>query len=916
MTEPLAPAPDDKCLTVSAAARLLGVTAWTLRSWTADGLLSSMRTAGGHRRYRSAELERFAAARAEGNGGLASMRRLAAVGDVSTAILEQPEPSDAVRAVSLKLLQALACSAVRVSLYEPETTGVLDAVHYVSADGSIQTGGDALAHPDVRSLREVPLTYRSEAIGIVELIDKRERHLTQQELQLAQAIANQLSALLYSKRHFDAAERRQRELEALLRIATAVTSAEDVRKVLDVIAETPLQALGVYWCALYSYDATDDLLRLEVHRCIEERDKSEWRLSLMSSAIPAMAHAVHKKTPVSVYADDPDLSPESRLDMQRCGDQAQLYVPMVYRRRVIGLLYLGEVRTLRRFGADDLGLAATIAAQGAAAMETARAHARERKERENVKKLHLANLRALSSALSAKDYYTLGHAGRVAAYMGLLGRDLGWSDERQAQAQDIAFLHDIGKIGVSERVLLKAGPLSSEEWELVRQHPGISAEIVRPLFDEELVAGVRHHHERFDGAGYPDGLSGEQIPEMARAMCVVDSYDAMSCDRPYRRALTYRQCLAELRRCSGAHFDPQIVAAFERTLRRLMRRRAFVADLARQAAALIDPAEHALLRQRDDEQHEGYRRMSAALRALRAAHPSVRYITTFAMADEQCISVLDTGDSEVELSHCGDPWPADDDDLRRLFAGAKLDGNVLSADDFGVWVSGLAPVHDAEGTIVAGVTVDMPAIEGASPSHIDQSRTLASMLQATAMRFSRAEVEAITDGLTGLYNHRYLHERLGEELRRADRLQHRLSLLFCDCDNFKVYNDLYGHKAGDEALARIARHMEAASRRVDLAARYGGEEFVLVLIDTDAAGALNVAGRLCSAIRESSAERGRPLTVSIGVATYPDDAAAKDELLDKADWAMYAAKRAGRNRVLAFSDGLVREETWLSRRGR
>ena len=141
-------------------------------------------------------------------------------------------------------------------------------------------------------------------------------------------------------------------------------------------------------------------------------------------------------------------------------------------------------------------------------------------------------------------------------------------------------------------------------------------------------------------------------------------------------------------------------------------------------------------------------------------------------------------------------------------------------------------------------------------------------------------------------------------------------MLFCDCDHFKEYNDAHGHKTGDAALGRIARIFEANSRRTDLAARYGGEEFVLALVDTGAAGARVVAETLRREIEEASGRRGRPLTVSIGVATFPDDAGSRDELLDKADWAMYAAKRAGRNQVLAFSDGLVRNETWLSRRGR
>jgi diguanylate cyclase (GGDEF)-like protein len=522
----------------------------------------------------------------------------------------------------------------------------------------------------------------------------------------------------------------------------------------------------------------------------------------------------------------------------------------------------------------------------------------------------------LSSALSAKDYYTLGHAGRVAAYMIMLGRELGWPEDRLEELQNVAFLHDIGKIGVSDRVLLKAGPLTSEEWELVRQHPGISAEIVRPLFDSELVAGVRHHHERFDGKGYPDGLAGEAIPLIARAMCVVDCYDAMSCRRPYRPALNYRQCLAELRRCSGAQFDPDMVAAFLRALQHLRRRRARVDVLAVQAAGLIDPATHALLRTRADEARPAYAEAVSALRQVRDSHPPVRFITSYAMVGDQCITVLDTGETESDVSHCGDPW-LPEDELVRVLAGESSLANVLIAGDVGVWVSGIAPLRDEEGKVVAAVTVDAPAVESLGRSEAgDRSPTLATMLQSAAIRFSRAEVEAITDGLTGLYNHRYLHERLEEELERARRRESELSLLFCDCDHFKAYNDDHGHKAGDVALARIARIIESRSRRVDLAARYGGEEFVLVLVDTDAAGALTVAEHLRSEIEASSARGGRALTVSIGVATCPGDASAHDELLDKADWAMYAAKRAGRNRVLAFADDLVQGQTWLSRRGR
>ena len=658
-----------------------------------------------------------------------------------------------------------------------------------------------------------------------------------------------------------------------------LTSSLEPAEVLQSAARRLTAALQIRDCDIYRLEGEQRLVC--VASAAEGVCDDSWVGQEPSLADwPIERLALESRSPITVSSlDDPRLSETERKVMRRYGQRSCMTLPLVAHDKVIGVVDLLD-HVEREFTEEEISTAEAVGQLVAQALENAQLY-------EEVKRLHLGNLRALSSALSAKDYYTLGHAGRVAAYAAMLGRELGWSDDRLNDLQNVAFLHDIGKIGVSDRVLLKAGPLTSEEWELMRQHPGISAEIVRPLFDEELVAGVRHHHERFDGGGYPDGLRGSKIPLVARALCVVDCYDAMSSERPYRHGLTYQQCLAELARCAGTQFDPELVDAFTRVLRRLERQRAQVDALAVEAAALVDPAAHALLRAPGDETRPEYRKMVAALRALRRAHPPVRFITTFVMVGDQCISVLDTGESERELSHLGDPW-LPHDELAAVLAGERPEANALNADDFGVWITSVAAVCDAHGAVVAAVTVDVPAIEWAPDLQSEQTHTLAAMLQAAAIRFSRAEVEAITDGLTGLYNHRYLHERLGEELRRADQRQERVSLLFCDCDHFKAYNDACGHKAGDEALARIARVIEAAGRRIDLAARYGGEEFVLVLIDTDGAGALAVAERLRREVERVGATDGHPLTVSVGVATYPEDAVAKDELLDKADWAMYA----------------------------
>ena len=703
----------------------------------------------------------------------------------------------------------------------------------------------------------------------------------------------------------DGAEQRY---QLLLETSLELASTLEIGEVLQSAARRLSAALQIPDCDIYRLDSDGCLVCMA--STIDGVLDATWvGQEICLEDWPCKRLAVEAGRAVTVSSlDDPRLSQAERENMCHYGQRSCVALPLVARDKVIGVVSLLD-HVERKFTSEEIAIAEAVARLVALALEHAQLY-------EEVMSLHLGNLRALSSALSAKDYYTLGHASRVAAYMALLGRELDWPAEYLEEVENVAFLHDIGKIGVSDRVLLKAGPLSSEEWELMRQHPGISAEIVRPLFDEELVAGVRHHHERFDGKGYPDGLAGEAIPLLARAMCVVDCYDAMSCRRPYRPALSYRQCLAELRRCAAEQFDPEMVSAFLSVLRRLQKRRARVAKLAQQAAQLIDPAAHALLRSRADETRPQYGEMVSALRQLRDHNLPVRFLTSFAMVGDQCITVLDTGETENEGSHCGDPW-LPEDELTRVLVGEALVANVLNADDFGVWVSGIAPVCDAQGTVIAAVTVDAPVVESLDRSvQGDHSHALAAMLQAAAIRFSRAEVEAITDGLTGLYNHRYLHERLEEELERARRRDSRLSLLFCDCDRFKAYNDLYGHKAGDAALGRIARSIEACSRRVDLAARYGGEEFVLVLVETDAAGALLVAERIRAEVEASSAKGGQPLTVSIGIAICPDDAKAHGELLDKADWAMYAAKRAGRTRVLSFSDGLVAKETWLSRRGR
>jgi diguanylate cyclase (GGDEF)-like protein len=213
-------------------------------------------------------------------------------------------------------------------------------------------------------------------------------------------------------------------------------------------------------------------------------------------------------------------------------------------------------------------------------------------------------------------------------------------------------------------------------------------------------------------------------------------------------------------------------------------------------------------------------------------------------------------------------------------------------------------VTDSDGAVVAVVAADIPATEGVTEVEglrSNVAQTFASMLHTTAAQSGRSELEAITDGLTGLYNHRYFHERLSYEIERSQETGTSIALLFCDLDNFRSFNELHGHGSGDKALRAVARVLESSVRHVDLTARYGGEEFAAILIDTDEAGALEVAERVRAGITRTVVAGSDKLSVSIGVATCPKDATFKDELVDKADWAMYLAKRRGGDQVMTFA---------------
>jgi HD-GYP domain-containing protein (c-di-GMP phosphodiesterase class II) len=231
-------------------------------------------------------------------------------------------------------------------------------------------------------------------------------------------------------------------------------------------------------------------------------------------------------------------------------------VPLIARNRVIGVLAAERIKGLSDFSSNDLDYLMNFCGQIAISLENARLI-------DNMKKSFMTSILSLASALEAKDPYTRGHSNRVAIYSTIIARRIGIDEERIELIRQMALMHDIGKIGISDSIINKEGKLNEEEFNMIKRHPLVSIQIIQPLMTYHSdINLVKSHHERYDGCGYPDGLTGEEIPIEARILAVADAFDAMISDRPYRAAMSRKTALEEIERHRGRQFCPEVVEVF------------------------------------------------------------------------------------------------------------------------------------------------------------------------------------------------------------------------------------------------------------------------------------------------------------------------------------------------------------------
>lgn len=236
--------------------------------------------------------------------------------------------------------------------------------------------------------------------------------------------------------------------------------------------------------------------------------------------------------------------------------QNVICVPVMVKEKVIGVLEAINKVKEEEFNEEDLSLLSSLADQVAIALDNARLY-------QQLEEMFFQTAESLADAIEKRDPYTGGHTQRVTAYSLATAKYLSLKPLEMKWLRIASVLHDVGKIGIEDQILRKPEKLNPEEFNVIKGHAKMGAEIIEHIRQlREIVPGVKYHHEQINGRGYPDGLIGEAIPMIAKIVAVADTYDAMTTDRPYRKALEKGVAIEELRRCSGTQFDREVVGAF------------------------------------------------------------------------------------------------------------------------------------------------------------------------------------------------------------------------------------------------------------------------------------------------------------------------------------------------------------------
>jgi diguanylate cyclase (GGDEF)-like protein/putative nucleotidyltransferase with HDIG domain len=570
----------------------------------------------------------------------------------------------------------------------------------------------------------------------------------------------------------------------------------------------------------------------------------------------------------------------------------------------------------------------------------------EKRHVEQIASLNMRTIEALALAIEAKDHTTHTHLQRVRTYAVAVATQLNLPEDEIEALRAAALLHDIGKLAVPEQIINKPGKLTTEEFEKMKVHPLVGAEILqRVAFPYPVAPIVRSHHERWDGTGYPEGLSGEAIPIGARILAAVDCLDALASHRQYRPALPLAEAMAKVKEMAGKWFDPQVVEILESRY----------VELERMAQMSVAQMSEDTVTTRGLSKTVRVERGLAPATGFERSEPTLGmtdnadFLTSIASARQEAQTMFELSqDLGVSLS-LSETLSVLSMRLRRMIPydsivvfvnrNGWLLPELVSGENFRMlsslkiklgeglcgWVAAnCKPIVNGNPQVEAGYVVEpgkhialqsalVVPLEGLNgvvgvlamyqatrdaftPDHLRILLAVASKVALSvenALKYQQAESSATTDYLTGLPNARSLFMHLAQEVARCRRMKTSLVVMVCDIDGFKQINDSFGHLEGDKLLREFTARLKDVCRGYDYVARMGGDEFVITAPGLTPEAATEKAERLNQAAIESGSHVcGLELiTLSVGIAFCPEDGFDVERLLAEADRRMYSMKQ-------------------------
>src|SRR5713101_5866599 len=580
----------------------------------------------------------------------------------------------------------------------------------------------------------------------------------------------------------------------------------------------------------------------------------------------------------------------------------------------------------------------------------------EKGNAEEVALLHLRTIESLALAIEAKDHTSHKHLQRVRVFAVEIAKELGFPEDEIEALRAAALLHDIGKLAIPEHIINKPGHLTPEEFEKMKIHTLVGAEILeRVAFPYPVAPIVRSHHERWDGTGYPDGLKGEEIPIGARILAVVDCLDALASDRQYRPAMALGAAMAKVSEEAGSWFDPKVVEILERRYIELEHMAQSV-ELTGMPLGL-SPEVHV---KRGLEPAAGFEKWAEV------ANPQTEtdFLTSIASARQEAQTMFELSQDLGNSLSLSETLSVLSMRLRRMIPydsivvfvnrNGWLLPELVSGENFRLlssmkirvgeglcgWVAeNCKPIVNGNPQVEAGYVVDpekyttlrsalavplegLTGVVGVLAMYhagldaftADHLRILLAVVSKVALsienalKYQQAESSATTDYLTGLPNARSLFVHLAQEVARCRRMKTSLAVLVCDIDGLKKINDSFGHLEGDKLLREFSLRLKEACRGYDYVARMGGDEFVVTAPGLSPQAAAEKTIRLNQAAIEAGRHTcGREvITLSVGTAFCPEDGYDVEALLAEADRRMYTVKQTHHAQIAPGEDTLAR----------